>query len=146
MWIWCFWMDGKAQMEKCGTSSAPSRRLQSTPHAHAWASTNAYKFCRQLWMEKIGCIFCKEWYCIVYKRKNQIIKSNKWDKIWNRDGLPNVNFFLILAHQKALTAKDLRKRGIVDPLRCIFFKEGSFEHVFIECNFTQKVWSEVPKN
>ena len=85
---------------------------------------------------------------MVYQRKNKIIKSNRWNKIWSRDGLPKVNLFLwIIAHRKSLTVENLRKRGIVGPLRCILCKEEeeSLEHVFTVCNFTKKVWSKVLK-
>ena len=41
-----------------------------------------------------------------------------------------------------LIAKNLRKRGIVGPMRCVMCKdsEESPEHLFIECNFSQEVW------
>ena len=86
--------------------------------------------------------------CLVYKKKNRIIKNYKWNKIWSRDGFPKVNFFFwILAHRKALTAENLGKRGIVGLLRCILCKEEEeiIVHVFTECKFTQKVWREVLK-
>ena len=68
---------------------------------------------------------------MVYKKKSRIIKNNRWNKIWSKDGLPKVNFFFwILAHRKALTADNLRKRGIIGPLRCILCKEEErLEHV-----------------
>ena len=53
----------------------------------------------------------------------------------------------ILANRKALTAENLRKRGIASPLRCVLCKEEeeSLKHVFTECNFTQQVWREMLK-
>ena len=56
----------------------------------------------------------KEGYHMVHKRKNRLMKNNRWNKIWIRDGLPKINvFFWILALHKMLTAENLRKRGII---------------------------------
>ena len=37
---------------------------------------------------KLGVYFVKEGYRMVYKRKKKIIKTNRWNKIWSRDGFP----------------------------------------------------------
>ena len=74
------------------------------------------------------------------------IKDNMWIKIWSCDGFPKVNvFYWILSHRKTLTTENLRKRGIPGPHRGILCKEAevNLEHVFIECKFTQEVWSNV---
>ena len=47
-----------------------------------------------------------------------------------------------------LIAKNLRKRGIVGPMRCVMCKdsEESLEHLFNECKFSQEVWQRAFKD
>ena len=78
------------------------------------------------------------------QEQKKYINNIKWNNIWCSDGLPKVNvFFWILSPCKTLTTDNLRKRGIVATICCILCKESeeNLEHVFTECKFMQKVWT-----
>ena len=58
-------------------------------------------------MGKASEYIINEGYRMVYRKKDGIYKNFKWNKIWNSDGLPKVNFFFwILAQRKDLTAEN----------------------------------------
>ena len=63
-------------------------------------------------------------YRMVDKDKRRYLDNNKLNKIRYSDGLPKVNvFFWIFSHCNTLTSDNLRKRGIIGPIRCIMCKE-----------------------
>ena len=91
----------------------------------------------------------KEGYIIVDAFHSSCSIEMKWKNIWNKDGLPKINvFFWILSHRKTLTTKNIRKRGMEGPLRCILYKESyeSLKHLFIECKFSREVWNQAYKD
>ena len=116
--------------------------LHGSAHVHrslsdgrSWGKNGAYKV--------------NDGYRMAVDRQNNIGIDRKWSKVWCKDGLSKVNvFYWILAHRKTLTTKNLRKRGVVGPMRCILCKnaEESLEHLFIDCKFSQEVWQRMFKD
>ena len=67
-------------------------------------------------------------------------------KVWHPGNITKVNIFTwILMHHKLLTAKNLRKRGIVSPSRCALcnMEEETTSHIFLQCKISLKFWKSV---
>jgi len=66
-----------------------------------------------------------------------------WKSIWSVKSLPKVDHFSwLLAHNSALTAEVLRKKGWEGPSQCSFClkEEETSLHLFFECPFAKEVW------
>ena len=67
-------------------------------------------------------------------------------KVWQSDCIPKVNCFIwLLMHNKLLTAKNLRKRGIAGPSRCDLCnsKSESSVHLFLQCSVSLQDWKSI---
>lgn len=81
---------------------------------------------------------------------NQLFSNDpnpsNWGLVWNNNLLPKINFFWwTVQHGKILITDNLKKRGFVLPNRCYLCKnnEESIKHLFLECPFSQRIWSTV---
>ena len=92
--------------------------------------------------ESKGVYYSKSLYAIVNFRGVQPIYL---PAVWSVKVPPRVQGFLWLFSQnKIMTCDNLRKRGIVKPLECVFCKEiESVRHLLFECVVARLVWAEV---
>eukprot|EP00253_Pinus_taeda_P007578 PITA_07578 len=68
---------------------------------------------------------------------------NQWQIIWKSEAIPKVKFFnWLLLKGKVLTAKNLKKRGIIGPSRCpnCCSAEETIQHLFLDCPFAKRCW------
>ena len=92
--------------------------------------------------ESKGVYSSKSLYAIVNFRGVQPIYL---PAVWNVKVPPRVQGFLWLFSQnKIMTCDNLRKRGIVKPLECVFCKEIEYvRHLLFDCVVARLVWAEV---
>jgi len=57
-------------------------------------------------------------------------------------------FFWLMLEQRILTRENLVKRGFLGPSRCVLCgkDEETVLHLFVECNFTNNIWTLVLKD
>ena len=75
-----------------------------------------------------------------------ILSPAIWNLVWSSLCLPKVNFFnWLLMHRRVLTGENLSSHGFHGPYRCYLYQVSidTSDHLFIDCEFSKKVWEMV---
>jgi hypothetical protein len=83
-------------------------------------------------------------YSALVSTRNYQQEANWKQKLWKWNTLLKIKLFTWLTiNRKILTWEGLQRRGWVGPGWCVFCKRNleNIEHMFIDCNFTRKVWA-----
>lgn len=78
--------------------------------------------------------------------RNKTGKVNLWKLVWDRHGLPRHDFIVWMDILNRLARKiKLVKWRLVSDDKCRFCNvhEETVEHLFFDCNFSNRVWKEV---
>jgi len=98
------------------------------------------------WGSKSGHYSVAEGYRIIKAIPHVPRNPAVWKYIWSFKSLPKVDHFAwTLAHNSALTADVLRRKGWEGPSHCplCFAAEESSPHLFMSCPFASEVWNLV---
>jgi hypothetical protein len=77
------------------------------------------------------------------EERSTFLRSKIWNLVWHPDRIPKINSFIwLVAHNKILTAENLRKRGMHGASRCVLCQqqEESLQHLFFHCIYSKEVW------
>jgi hypothetical protein len=113
-------------------SQAASRKIlyRGGPDILRWGYTTA------------GTFTIKEAYSL-YATHQDARTEHIWTKIWNPALWPKISTFLwLVAHNRALTWDNLRKKGFIGPSICVLCsqQEETKEHLFNGCHYSQRIW------
>jgi len=81
--------------------------------------------------------------CTIQGNQQEPEKAPIWSKVWHPALWPKISIFLwLLAHNRALTWDNLRRRGFLGPSCCALClqAEETKEHLFNACPYSQQVW------
>ena len=85
---------------------------------------------------------------LLQSQHQELRNEQIWSKVWNPALWPNVSTFLwLVAHNRALTWDNLRKRGFIGPSICALChqQEETKEHLFNGCHYSQQIWDQGPQ-